>query len=171
MLFLVHCCQSSFPRWAHSPPRLPRRPFHTVLISGPAAWAAQILIWSHCVCSCLQCPQLSELVRFLLWELSVSFHIFHRHRVCIVDRVDLIWSLYSWWEGFRSSSLATLLLGFNCGFISTSSCGSKRGLLGFVPEAALEDLGLPLWGPGVEVMQLLGSQGFWQHWVLRGVGG
>ena len=43
--------------------------------------------------------------------------------------------------------------------------------LGFAPEAALEDLGLPLWGPGVEVVQLLGSQGFWQPQVLRGVGG
>ena len=43
--------------------------------------------------------------------------------------------------------------------------------LGFAPEAALEDLGLPQWGPGVEVVQLLGSQGFWQHQVLKGVGG
>ena len=44
------------------------------------------------------------------------------------------------------------------------------GPLGFAPEAALEDLGLPLRGPGVEVVQLLGSQGFWQHQLLRGVG-
>ena len=29
---------------------------------------------------------------------------------------------------------------------------------GLGPEAALEDSGLPLWGPGVEVVQLLGSQ-------------
>ena len=35
--------------------------------------------------------------------------------------------------------------------------------LRFTPEAALADLGLPLWGPGVEVVQLPGSQGFWQH--------
>ena len=44
--------------------------------------------------------------------------------------------------------------------------------LGFAPEAALEDLGVPLWGPGVEVVQvqLLGSWGLWQHQVLRGVG-
>ena len=41
---------------------------------------------------------------------------------------------------------------------------------GFALEAALEDLGLPLWGPDVEV-QLLGSQAFWQHQVLKGVGG
>ena len=32
--------------------------------------------------------------------------------------------------------------------------------LAFAPEAALEDLGLPLLGPGVEMVQLLGSQGF-----------
>ena len=43
--------------------------------------------------------------------------------------------------------------------------------LGFAPEAALEDLALPLWGPGVEVVQLIGLQGFWQHQALRGVGG
>ena len=29
---------------------------------------------------------------------------------------------------------------------------------------------MPLRGPGVEVVGLLGSQGFWQHRVLRGVG-
>ena len=29
--------------------------------------------------------------------------------------------------------------------------------LGFAPEAALEDLGLPLGGPGVEVVQLPGE--------------
>ena len=72
------------------------------------------------ICFCLQCPQLSELVHFLLWERSVAFHIFHRHRVFLVDRVDLICCLYSWWEGFVSSSSATLPLGFNYGFISTS---------------------------------------------------
>ena len=57
----------------------------------------------------------------------MAFYIFHRHRVCLVDCVDLICSLYSWWEGFGSSSLATLPLGFNCGFISTSICGSSAG--------------------------------------------
>ena len=121
----------------------------------PLCWSLDLL-WGQLrlcsgptpVCSRLQCPQLSELVYFLLWELSVTFYIFHRHRVCLVDHVDLICSLDSWWEDFGSSSLATLRLGFSCGFISTST------------EAALESLGLPLWGPGVEVVQLLGSQGF-----------
>ena len=41
---------------------------------------------------------------------------------------------------------------------------------GFAPKAALEDLGLPLWGSGVEMVQLLGSQRFWQHQELREVG-
>ena len=71
----------------------------------------------------------------------MTCYIRHRHRVCLVDCVDLICSLYSWWEGLGSSSLVTLPLGFNCGFISTYACGL---LLGFASEAALEDLGLPL---------------------------
>ena len=42
---------------------------------------------------------------------------------------------------------------------------------GFAPDAALEGLGLPLRGLGMEVMQLLVmqllvSQGFWQKQVL-----
>ena len=58
----------------------------------------------------------------------MTFYIFHRHRICLVDRVDLICSLYSWWEGFALSSIATLPLGFNCGFISTSTCGLSTGV-------------------------------------------
>ena len=90
---------------SHSPPRLPRMPSSTVRISGPAVRAAHIVILSYsCILlvlllySCLQCPQLSELVlsELLLWELSMTLYIFHRHRVCLVDRVDLIRSLYSW---------------------------------------------------------------------------
>ena len=106
------------------------------------------------MCSCLQCPQLSELVRFLLWELSMTFYIFHRHRVCLVDRVDLICSLYNWWEGFGSSSLATLPLGFIYGFISTSACGSSTGIcssgfpggLGSAPMKARGGGGAAAWG-------------------------
>ena len=71
----------------------------------------------------------------------MSFYVFHRHRVYLIDHVDLIYSLYSWWKGFGSSSLATLLLGFNCGFISTSACGLSTA---FALKVALEDLGLPL---------------------------
>ena len=55
----------------------------------------------------------------------MSFYIFHRHRVCLDDCVALICSLYSWSDGFESSFLATLSMGFSCGFISTSACGSS----------------------------------------------
>ena len=71
----------------------------------------------------------------------MSFYIFHRHRVCLVNHVDLIFSLYSLREVFGSSALATLPLCFNCGFIPTLHVGHPLGL---APEAALEGLGLPL---------------------------
>ena len=67
----------------------------------------------------------------------MSFYIFRRHRVCLVFHVDLIYSLYSWWEGFGSSFLATLPLGFSCGF--PVLVGHP---LGFAPETALQDLDL-----------------------------
>ena len=46
----------------------------------------------------------------------MSFSIFCRHRVCLVDHVDLIFSLYSWWEGSGSSSLTTQPSGFQLWF-------------------------------------------------------
>ena len=120
------------------------------------------------MCSCLQCPQLSELVCFLLWELSITFYIFHRPRVCLVDHTDLICRLYSWWQDLESSSLATLPLGFNCGFISTSGCGLSTGVsslccpggLGFAPMRAKCGGGAAAWVAGV--LAAPGSQGNWQ---------
>ena len=70
--------------------------------------------------------------------------------------------------GFGSSSLVTLTPGFLFWFYFHLWMWVIHW--GLAPEAALEGLGLPLWWPGVEVVQLLGSQGFWQHQVLRGVG-
>ena len=51
-------------------------------------------------------------MNFLLWELSVSFYIFHRHGICLVDHVDLICSLYSWWEGLGVFFLSHTAPGF-----------------------------------------------------------
>ena len=79
MFFLSHCSQILFLAGSHSPAHFPRMPSNSVVTSGPAVGAAQILTWS---CSCVflpPSPQLSELVRFLLWELSVTFYIFQRH--------------------------------------------------------------------------------------------
>ena len=74
----------------------------------------------------------------------MPFYIFHKHRVCLDEHVDLICSLYNWWEGIGSSSLVTPQLGFNCGFISTSARGLSTGVCswgcpggcGFVPVRA-----------------------------------
>ena len=113
---------------SHSPPHLPRMPSNTVLVSRPAVGAAQILIWSY---SCVFLPPMSTAIRTNVFSsvgtLSVLF-IYSIDTVCLVDCVDLICSLYSWWEGFGSSSLVTLPLGFNCGFITTSGYGSFTGV-------------------------------------------
>ena len=97
----------------------------------------------------------------------MTFYIFHRHRVCLVDHVDLFCSLYNWWEGFGSSSLVTAPLGFNCGFISTSACGSSTGVcswgcpggVGFAPVRARCGGGAAAWVTGV--LAAPGTQGNW----------
>ena len=45
---------------SHSPFHLPKMPSNTVLISGPAVGAAQILIWSY---SCVFLPPMSTAIR------------------------------------------------------------------------------------------------------------
>ena len=133
-----------------------------MLISGPAMEAAQILIWSY---SCVFLPPMSTATRtsFLWWELSMTFYIFHRHRVFLVDRVNLICSFYSFWEGFESSSLATLPLGFTCGVISTSARGFRSwgcpGGLGFAPVGTRCGGGAAAWVAGV--LAAPGTQGGW----------
>ena len=126
-VFLESLLSKSFPSWNHSPPHLPRMPSNTVLISGPAVGAAQILIWS---CSSVFLPPMSTVSELYIffWGHSQWPFIYSIDTVCLVDCVDLICSLYSRWEGFGSSSLATLPLGFNCRFISTSACGSSTGV-------------------------------------------
>ena len=168
MFFLSHCCQSPFPHWesqSTSPPGCPP----TLCCSLDLLWG-QLRFWSGPapMCSCLQCSELSELVCFLLWELSMTSYIFYRHRVFLVDHVDLSCSLYSWWESFRSSSLVTLPLGFNCGFISTSRYSLSTGVCSWgCPEglgfASVKDRcggGAAAWVTGV--MAALGSQWSWQ---------
>ena len=128
-VFLESLLSESFPVLGISSSYLPSMPSNTVLIYGPAVGAAQILIWFY---SCGFLPLMSIDIgtsTFSLWELSKAFYIFHRHRVCLVDCVGFkLCSLYSWWERFGSSSLATLPLGFYCGFISTSTCGLSTGV-------------------------------------------
>ena len=118
-------------------------PSGTVLVSGPAVGAAQIPIWSY---SCVFLPPMSTAVS----TSAFSFEGPLSGLLCIPQTQ----SLPGWSCGFNlqlvqlvgrcgSSYLVTLPLGFNCGFNSTSACGRP---LSFAPEAALEGLGLPLWG-------------------------
>ena len=147
---------------SRSPPHLPRMPSISAA-SGPAVGAAQALAWSCPLSSCRHHAQLSELVH-LLCERSVLLYTFCQHRVCLVDHVDLICSWCSWWEGFRSSSLATLQLGFSCGFIFTSACGSSSGVcsrdcpggLGSAPMTARCGGGAAPWVAGDQ-----GTRGIW----------
>ena len=151
--------------WSHRPPHLPSMSSNSVLISGPAVGAAQILICSY---TSVFLPPMSTAVRA-----SALSSVGALSDLLYVPQTQ---SLPSWSCGFNlqpvqlvgsfgSSSLATLPLGFICGFISTSACW------GWNPACRVVHWGLPLWGPGVEVVQLPGLQGFWQHQVLRGVGG
>ena len=129
MLFLSHCSQSPFPSW-ESQSALP--PWNALqhcadLWTCCAGSSDSNLVLLRCALASIVHSYQNQCV-FLLWELSMTFYIFHRHRVCLVDCVDLICSLYSWSEGFGSSSFATLPLAFSCGFISTSICGSSTGV-------------------------------------------
>ena len=67
-------------------------------------------------------------------------------------------------EGFGFSSLATLCLGFNCDFISTSVYESSPGVYF---SGCPGGLGSALGKTGGEVVWLLGLQGPWQYQVLR----
>ena len=71
----------------------------------------------------------------------MTSHIFHRYRVWLVEHVDLICSLYSWWEDFESSSFAILPWVSIVVLFPLLHVGHA---LGFAPEAALEDLSLLL---------------------------
>ena len=71
----------------------------------------------------------------------MAFYVFHRHRVCLVDHVDLICSLYSWWEGFVYF-LSHTAPGFQLWFYFHLYIWVVHW--GLAPEAVLEGLGLPL---------------------------
>ena len=128
MFSLDLSCQRPFPPWESPCTSPPREPSNTALVSGPAAWAAQILIWS---CSCLFLPPRSTAARAGVISsagvLGVLSYI-QRHRVSLLDRVDSICNLCSRWEGSEFSSLAALLLGISYSFVSASACESSTGL-------------------------------------------
>ena len=71
MFFLITAVRVLSLAGSHSPPHLPRMPSNTVLISGPALGAAQILIRSY---SCVFLIPMSTAVRTLIpMSTAVSF--------------------------------------------------------------------------------------------------
>ena len=77
------------PTGSHSPPYLPRMPSNTVLISGPAVEAAQILFWFY---SCVFLSSMSTDIRTSVFSFVGArndLYIVHRH------------SLPSWSCGFH----------------------------------------------------------------------
>ena len=70
----------------------------TLLVSEPALGATRTLICSY---SCVFLPPMSLAIRTSAFSFVGAlnvFYIFQRHGVCLVDHVDLICSLYSWWQ-------------------------------------------------------------------------
>ena len=129
--------------------------------------AAQILTWS---CSCVLLPPVATAIRASAFSFVGALS-----GLLYIPQTQ---SLLSWSCGFNLQPVQ-LVGRFWVFFLSRTAAGFQlwfyfhlyMGIIhwGLAPEAALEGLGLLLWGPGVEVVQLLGSQGFWQHQVLRGL--
>ena len=141
------------------------------LVSGPAVvplGTPQTLIWPSSCVYCPQSPQLPELDGFLSWEHALSTQIFHRCRVYLADCRDLTCRLYSWWKDFQSSSLDTPSLWFSFGLSPPLHVVHPQESR---PEAALELLGLPQWGQGIEVVWVLGSWEPLQCQMHREAGG
>ena len=96
----------------------------------------------------------------------MAFYIVHRHKVCLVDFVDLICILCSWWEGFGSSSLATHPWVSVVVLFPSLHVVVYWGLLLRLPWRA--------WVCHCEARRGGGAAAWvarlWQHQVLRGVG-
>ena len=109
----------------------------------------------------------------------MSFYIFHRHSLpswsCGFN-LKLVQILERYWIFYLSHTA----LGFNCGLISTSACGSSTGVcswgcpggLGFAPGRARCGGGAAAWVAGV--LAAAGIQGSWwlgkqETWSSRGV--
>ena len=58
---------------SHSLPYIPMMPSNTVLISGPAVGAAQILIWSY---SCVFLPPISTAIRANVFSFVEALNVF-----------------------------------------------------------------------------------------------
>ena len=172
MFFLSHCCQSPFPRWESLSTSSPYNALQHCSDLWPWCGGSSDsnLVLLLCVLTSKVHSYQNQCVFFCGSSQCPLIHSIDR--VCPADHVDLTFSSHSWWEGFGSSSLATLPLGFNCGFISSSECGSSSGVcswgcpegLGFAPVRARCAGGAVAWvavvlaAPGTQRSWWLGQQ-------------
>ena len=97
MFFLITAVRVLSLAGSHSPPHLPRGPSNTVLVwtcSGGSSDSNPVLLLCVLDSNVHSCQNIDSNVHscLLLWELSMTFYIFNRHRVCLVDHLDLICS-------------------------------------------------------------------------------
>ena len=137
------------------------------LVSGPSMGAAQIIIWSY---SCMPLPPMSTVIRTstfcFVGALNVLLYIPKTKSLSGLScRFNV--QFVQLWEAFWSSSLATLPLGFNRGFISTFACTlftevrswGCPGRFGFAPVSARSEGGAATWVSGDQTSPC--TQGSW----------
>ena len=130
MFFLSLCCQNPFLCWESQFTSPPQDALQHCADLWDCCWGSSDsnLVLLLCIlASNVHSYQNQSILCVCVRKLSMTFYIFHRQRVFLAHRMDLICSLYIWWEGLGSSSLATLSLVFSCGFVSTSACGLSTG--------------------------------------------
>ena len=168
MFFLSHCCQNLSLAGNHSPPRLPRKPSNTVLISGPAVGAAQTLIWSS---SCVFLPPVNTAVRTRVFSLAGALRG--------LSYIPQTQSLPSWSCGFNLQLvqlvgrfgvffLSHTAPGFQLCCISTAECGLSIGVCSWGCPGGL---GFAPWGQVCRCCSCLGCRGSGSTRYSGGVGG
>ena len=161
MFFLSHCCQSPFPRWESQSTSPPCMPSNTVLISGPAVGAAQILIWSY---SCVFLPPMSTAIRT-----SASF-VGALNGLLYIPQTQ---SLPSWLCGFNLQ-FVQLVGRFGVFFLSHTAPGFQLWFyfhlyMWVIHWGLLLRLPWRTWVCLCEgQVHLLELQGFWQHQGSQG---
>ena len=141
-------------------------PSNTVLVSGLAVGAAQVLTWS---CSSVFLPPMPTAIRASAFSFVDALNgLFYFHSHSLPNRLrGFNLQLVQPVESFRVIFLSCTAPGFQLWFcFPLHTWVVHWGLLLRLPGG----LGFAPVRPGVEAVQLLGLQGLWQHQVPRGVG-
>ena len=156
----------SFPSWDHSPPHLPRMPSDTVLNSGPAVGAAQILICSY---SSVFLPPMSAAIRTSVFSfVRVLNDLLHIPQTESLPRwsfgfnLQLVQLVGRFWVFFLSHTVPSVILfpPLDIGHPLRGSSWGCPGGLGFAPVRARCRGGAAAWV--TKVLAAPGTQGSWR---------